>query len=122
MAKFDVAQIVEMVRSQLDQRWHHEHEQRLEYLVAEAVVASWHSTHPELAREAVEAGLAVLGAQRAMRILGVAARLTAGGRRGLPPDLVPRVHRHLRVCLEHPATRPLARWCAEYWPAARRSG
>jgi hypothetical protein len=39
MAKYDLAQLVEKVLSQDANRWHHEHEQRLEYLVAEAVAA-----------------------------------------------------------------------------------
>ncbi|MDO6584296.1 phosphotransferase [Salipiger sp. 1_MG-2023] len=55
------------------------------------------------------AALAVLGAQRNLRILGVFARLAAS--RGKPGyiDLVPRVWGHLQTDLRHPALRDIAR-------------
>lgn len=54
------------------------------------------------------AALAVLGAQRNLRILGVFARLAAS--RGKPGyvDLIPRVWAHLQADLEHPALTPVA--------------
>ena len=54
------------------------------------------------------AALAVLGAQRNLRILGVFARLAAA--RGKPGyiDLVPRVWRHLQTDLQHPALSEVA--------------
>ena len=57
--------------------------------------------------EGLDAALAVLGAQRALRILGVFARLAR--RDGLPRylPLLPRVWRHLSACLAHPACAAL---------------
>lgn len=54
---------------------------------------------------------AVLGAQRALRILGIFARLCLkGGKAGYVP-LIPRVWGQLQRNLSHPALAPLARVC-----------
>jgi len=60
---------------------------------------------------------AVLGAQRALRILGVFARL--GVRDGKPAylRLIPRVWGQLQRNLEHPALAPLAAICQDLLPA-----
>ncbi|MFZ7090976.1 aminoglycoside phosphotransferase family protein [Primorskyibacter sp. 2E233] len=57
--------------------------------------------------EPFRASLAVLGAQRNLRILGVFARLAAT--RGKPHyiDLIPRVWNHLQTDLRHPALAPV---------------
>ena len=59
---------------------------------------------------------AVLGAQRALRILGVFARLclTQGKAQYLP--LIPRVWAHLQRNLAHPGLAPLAAICASLLP------
>lgn len=59
---------------------------------------------------------AVLGAQRALRILGIFARLClVDGKPGYL-RLVPRVWRHLQANLAHPALAPLSRLCADLLP------
>lgn len=64
-----------------------------------------------------EAALAVLGAQRALRILGIFARLClVGGKPGYLA-MIPRVWAHLQTNLAHPALAPLARICARELPA-----
>ena len=73
-------------------------------------------TSTELARQ-----MAVLGAQRALRIQGVVARLEARGRR-FPPGLVARVRGHLAASLRHPSLAALHRWCAAYYPPASEHG
>ncbi|MHA6347218.1 aminoglycoside phosphotransferase family protein [Roseivivax sp. CAU 1761] len=55
-----------------------------------------------------EAAMAVLGAQRNLRILGVFARLAARDGKTRYIDLVPRVWRHLEADLAHPALAGLA--------------
>jgi aminoglycoside/choline kinase family phosphotransferase len=64
-----------------------------------------------------EAALAVLGAQRALRILGIFARLClAGGKPGYVA-LIPRVWGHLEQNLAHPALAGLAPICHRLLPA-----
>jgi N-acetylmuramate 1-kinase len=69
----------------------------------------------------LDAALAILGAQRAFRILGVAARL-AGQGRIFPPGLIDRVSTHLRTDLRHSALAPLLAWCGQHYPEAALSG
>lgn len=66
--------------------------------------------------ESFRAAYAVLGAQRALRILGVFARLClhAGKPNYLP--LLPRVWAHLQQNLCHPSLAPFAKICAELLP------
>ncbi len=60
---------------------------------------------------------AVWGAQRALRILGIFARLClVAGKPGYL-HLMPRVWGHLQENLAHPALRPLARMCDDLLPA-----
>ncbi len=58
------------------------------------------------------AALAVWGAQRALRILGVFARLCTGAGKPGYLALMPRVWGHLQENLAHPALAPLAAACA----------
>ncbi|WGW04558.1 aminoglycoside phosphotransferase family protein [Tropicibacter oceani] len=69
-----------------------------------------------LPEDGFRASLAVLGAQRNLRILGVFARLAAT--RGKPHyiDLIPRVWRHLQSDLRHPALAPLRDLLADALP------
>lgn len=71
--------------------------------------------------ETMDLQVAVLGAQRAMRILGVVARLEARGR-AFPASLVERVRGHLGVSLTHPALAGLRAWCAAHYPAGLPAG
>ena len=70
---------------------------------------------PDLDCAAFDADYAILGAQRALRILAVFDRVAAGGRR-LDPDCVPRTRRHLARNLRHPALADLRAWCALHYP------
>lgn len=76
-----------------------------------AEMAGHYATALRLGRGAFSASLAALGAQRALRILGVFARLAGAGK---PRYLafVPRVWGHLQVNLSHPALADLRRACA----------
>jgi aminoglycoside/choline kinase family phosphotransferase len=63
-----------------------------------------------------DAAYAVLGAQRALRILGIFTRLCrVSGKPGYL-RLIPRVWGQLQRNLTHPATAPLARLCRELLP------
>lgn len=74
------------------------------------IVAAYIAARPGLDRDAFAASYAVLGAQRATRILGVFRRLN--DRDGKPQYLrhLPRVRRTLARNLAHPALRELAAW------------
>jgi aminoglycoside/choline kinase family phosphotransferase len=74
-----------------------------------------------LGRDALDRQQAVLGAQRALRILGVVARLEGMGRR-FPAGLADRVRRDLAINLTHPALAALRRWCETHYPQALRAG
>ncbi len=63
------------------------------------------------------AAYAVLGAQRALRILGIFARLCLVSGKPAYLPLIPRVWGHLHRNLAHPACRPLATLCADLLPA-----
>lgn len=65
---------------------------------------------------AFEAGLAVLGAQRALRILGIFARLCLSAGKPGYVALIPRVWEHLRRSLAHPALAGLAPICHRLLP------
>jgi N-acetylmuramate 1-kinase len=70
-----------------------------------------------LEEQAFALSYAVWGAQRALRILGVFARLClVGGKPGYLP-MMPRVWGHLQHSLANPALRPLAQICDDLLPA-----
>ena len=83
--------------------------------VVQKVRARFLAAWPGPDAAAFERDYAILGAQRAMRILAVFDRVAVGGKR-LDPDCVPRVHRHLARDLDHPALAPLRRWCDRHYP------
>ena len=62
------------------------------------------------------ASYAVLGAQRATKILGIFTRLAKRDGKPAYLALIPRVWAHLEHCLAHPALLPVARWFAEHAP------
>jgi aminoglycoside/choline kinase family phosphotransferase len=62
------------------------------------------------------AAYAVLGAQRALRILGIFARLCLVAGKGRYIAMIPRVWGHLRRNLSHPALAGLARVCHDILP------
>ena len=86
----------------------------------QAMLARYLSTWPNLDEAAFRAAYAILGVQRAVRIIGVFHRLAK--RDGKPAYLahLPRVWRHLDANLTHPALAPVRAWF-EHWvpPHAR---
>jgi hypothetical protein len=68
-------------------------------------------------RDAIGIAGAVWGAQRALRILGVFARLCLVAGKPAYLRLMPRVWGHLQQNLTHPALRPLAQICDDLLPA-----
>jgi hypothetical protein len=89
--------------------------------VAARAIARFRAVHPALGRAELDALVAVLGAQRALRILGVVARLRQRGR-PFPEGLVARVRRHLAADLRHDLLAPVRAWCARHFPEARAGG
>lgn len=83
---------------------------------AQAMWERFLRSRPALDRTGPERDYAVLGAQRAMRILAVFDRVAAGCK-SLDPGCVPRVRRHLRRNLRHPALSELRAWCEAAYPA-----
>jgi hypothetical protein len=75
---------------------------------------------PRFEREAFDVAYAILGAQRATKILGIFARLSKrDGKHGYLRH-VPRVSRYLERNLAHPRLAALKRWFDTHLPAARR--
>lgn len=68
------------------------------------------------ANDAFDAACAVLGAQRALRILGIFTRLCLQSAKPGYLRLMPRVWRQLQQNLSHPVTAPLARLCQTLLP------
>ena len=75
------------------------------------------SARSDVSRSRLEAALAILGSQRALRILGVLARLEATRGRTFPPGLIERVRRYLAQDLQHPVMERLRAWCVRHYPA-----
>ena len=77
---------------------------------------------PDLDEAAFRAAYAILGAQRAVRIVGVFHRLAR--RDGKPAYLVhlPRVWRHLDRNLAHPALAPVRAWFERWCPERPEDG
>ena len=82
----------------------------------EASLAAYAAALPALDGPAFRDGYAILGAQRAAKIIGVFTRLDR--RDGKPGYLrhIPRTWRHLNRNLAHPALAPVAAWFATHWP------
>jgi aminoglycoside/choline kinase family phosphotransferase len=85
--------------------------------VAAAVVDGYLAARPELDAEAAREATVILGAHRAMRILGVAGRLTRREGRRLPAAILARVEGHLRTALRHPVLEALHDWCRQAYPS-----
>ena len=87
----------------------------------QAIVARYLDALPNPDEAAFRAAYAILGAQRAVRIIGVFHRLAR--RDGKPAYLnhLPRVWRHLNANLVHPALAPVQAWF-ERWRPERTGG
>lgn len=95
---YDLVSLVQDVRRDLDP------------MVEEELVARVLAAHPRVPPEQAELQMAVLGAQRALRILGVFTRLAGPGGKPAYRRFLPRVRARLARNLTHPALAPLARW------------
>ena len=87
----------------------------------QAMVARYLNASSKLDEAAFHAAYAILGAQRAVRIIGVFHRLAR--RDGKPGYLahLPRVWRHLDANLAHPALTPVRAWFERWVPLQARS-
>jgi hypothetical protein len=78
------------------------------------------ASDPHFDRQAFDAAFAVLGAQRATKILGIFARLSKrDGKHGYLRH-VPRVSRYLERNLAHPELQALKAWFDRHLPAQQR--
>ena len=86
-----------------------------------AMVARYLNAAPEIDAAAFRAAYTILGAQRAVRIVGIFHRLAR--RDGKPAYLayLPRVWGHLDANLVHPALAPVRAWFDRWCPADARS-
>ena len=86
-----------------------------------AMVERYLGASPDLDENLFRAAYAILGAQRAVRIIGVFHRLAR--RDGKPAYLahLPRVWRHLDANLAHPALAPVRAWFERWVPPRARS-
>ena len=86
-----------------------------------AMLARYLNASPDLDENLFRAAYAILGAQRAVRIIGVFRRLAR--RDGKPAYLahLPRVWRHLDANLAHPALAPVRAWFERWVPPQVRS-
>jgi hypothetical protein len=86
----------------------------------EALVARYRAAFPGLGAEALRVSLAVMGAQRHARVIGVFARLWR--RDGKPRYLphIPRVWRLLGAALSEPELAPVRRWFDRHAPPELR--
>jgi hypothetical protein len=89
-------------------------------MLVDAMMARYLAAFPDLDRAAFAADLAILGAQRHAKVIGIFTRLCV--RDGKPDYLVhiPRVWRLLLRSVRHPVLAPLAEWLDRYLPADTR--
>lgn len=107
---YDLASMLQDARTDIDFAW------------ADELFAQYCTLRPGIDRDAFTAAYAILGAQRASKILGIFARLSK--RDGKPGYLrhMPRVSRYLERNLAHPVMAPLKRWFDKHLPADLREG
>ncbi len=85
--------------------------------LAEDCVAQYVAAFPNLDADAFGTSLAVMAAQRHVRVIAVFTRLARQGKPGYLVHL-PRLHRLLRQALAHPALGDVAAWFRSHPPAA----
>jgi aminoglycoside/choline kinase family phosphotransferase len=78
------------------------------------------NAEPDFDEAELSLASAVLGAQRATKILGIFARLSRRDNKHQYLKHIPRVSRYLERNLEHPALAPVKRWFDEHMPQAMR--
>ncbi|MDA1097473.1 MAG: phosphotransferase [Proteobacteria bacterium] len=88
--------------------------------VTAACLAQYRAAFPDIDRAAFETSLAVMAAQRHVRVIAVFSRLAQQGKPGYMAHL-PRSWRLLARALRHPALAPLAAWLEANVPRPARS-
>ncbi|MGY8990819.1 MAG: aminoglycoside phosphotransferase family protein, partial [Rhodospirillales bacterium] len=71
-------------------------------------------------RDAFETAVAILGAQRHAKVIGIFTRLYWRDQKTTYLKHIPRVWRLLERSLQHPALSAVAGWFDQYIPAAKR--
>jgi hypothetical protein len=105
---YDVASLAQDARVDIDQA--------LELRILGAYARARRQTDSGFDMSAFARDYAVMGAQRATKILGIFARLKQrDGKDGYIRHL-PRIERNLKTCLEHPGLAAIRHWCAEHVP------
>ncbi len=89
--------------------------------VAAEMLARYLDAFPDLDRVRFMESYAVLGAQRAAKIVGIFTRLSRRDGKDQYLDHIPRVWRILTAGLEHPVLAPVKAWFDREVPAAERS-
>jgi aminoglycoside/choline kinase family phosphotransferase len=79
-----------------------------------AALGGFGEARPELAGSALETAMAVLGAQRHSKILGLFDRLARRDGKPHYQAMKPRVRAHLERCLAHPALAEVRAWHARF--------
>ena len=105
---YDVVSLLEDARRDLDPG------------LAAAMLARYLDAFPDLDRQRFMESYAVLGAQRAAKIVGIFTRLSRRDGKDQYLHHIPRVWRHLTAGLEHPALAPVKAWFDREVPAAER--
>ncbi|MHA1153958.1 MAG: aminoglycoside phosphotransferase family protein [Alphaproteobacteria bacterium] len=106
---YDVVSLLEDARRDIDSG------------VAAEMLARYLDAFPELDRARFMESYAVLGAQRAAKIVGIFTRLSRRDEKDQYLHHIPRVWRILTADLEHPALAPVKAWFDREVPAADRS-
>ena len=85
------------------------------------MVARYLNASPDLDEAAFRAAYAILGAQRAVRIIGVFHRLAKRDSKPAYLAHLPRLWRHLDANLVHPSLAPVRAWFERWVPPGSRS-
>ncbi len=88
--------------------------------LAAEMLARYLAAFPELGRARFMESYAVLGAQRAAKIVGIFTRLSRRDGKDQYLQHIPRVWRYLTAGLDHPALAPVKAWFDREVPAAER--
>ena len=105
---YDLASMLQDARVDIDFSW------------ADELLEHYCSLRQRLDRADFEAAYALLGAQRATKILGIFARLSKRDGKHAYLAHLPRVSRCLERNLQHPMLAPLKRWYDKHLPAELR--
>ncbi len=85
-----------------------------------AVKARYLAAFPDLDREEFDCSMAVLGAQRHAKVVGIFTRLCVRDGKPIYLDHIPRVWRLLESACRHPDLAPMREWLSHHIPAEHR--